>query len=307
MVHYLCLTKSYFHSREQANIAFNETWFTLDSAFSSEELFIGFDHEKGKTIRRNGYPVTASEQISRHPVVMVSPTDTALIHDGPEERRKFIDKLLSQINRDYLDALVAYNKLIKQRNAILRNYAETGQIDRTLLEITEYQAFPHCKTISEARNQFYHDFLPVFIKHYEKISSGKESPAIDYTPSILQSATATEFSAGKSLNGPQTDDWHFLLNGHPLKKFASQGQQKSFVFALKLAQFDYLFEKTGIKPILLLDDLFEKLDSARLKSLLELVSENTFGQLFISDTQLERTLELMEGIGLKVQPIEMGK
>lgn len=233
---------------------------------------------------------------------MVSPYDRDMINEGSELRRKYMDSVISQFDRMYLDDLITYNKALAQRNALLKDFAEKRYYDKTSLEIWDEQMAGPAARIFARRNVFIEGFLPVFRRYFEFISYGRDVVDIAYASDLrdssldamLKSGLQRDLSARFTTSGIHKDDLEFSIGGYPVKKFGSQGQQKSFVLAIKLAQFDYTQAVKGYKPILLLDDIFDKLDNERVSQLIQLVGDNSFGQVFITDTQPERVNKIFE-------------
>ncbi len=294
-IHHLCLTKSYFKSIDQHNVQFGSAMYTLEGNFSDGHVFMGWEEGKGKVIRENGSNVTAKSLMGKRPVVMVAPSDTGLILGGSEERRKMMDRFLCQVDSEYLAALTEYQKWLKQRSAILKQISEHQSVDPFLLEFTEMKMGPLASLLQNRRKAFIEALSPELVEIYSNISGGREIPTVEYQPSEFGPASAQEKASGRNLAGPQADDIEWKLDGFSVKKFASQGQQKSLVFSIKLAQIKRLSQEQSIPPTLLFDDLFEKLDQQRLKRLLEWVQEQNFAQLFITDTQRERSQDLIGG------------
>jgi DNA replication and repair protein RecF len=292
-IHQLCLTKSYFKSLDQQNVRFGSALFTLNGKFDDGEVMLGWEEGKGKVIRENGSNTTAKALIGKRPVVMVAPSDTGLILGGSEERRKLMDRFLCQVDADYLAALTDYQKWLKQRSALLKQISENLPVDPFLLEFTELKMGPLADLIQQKRLAFIQAIAPDLEDIYQNISGGSEHPSMEYQPSAFGPATAQEKSSGRNLAGPQADEIEWKLDGHSVKKFASQGQQKSLVFAIKLAQIQRLSQQHSAAQILLFDDLFEKLDQQRLQRLLEWVHQQPFAQLFITDTQKERSQQIL--------------
>ena len=231
---------------------------------------------------------------------MISPADSELITEGSESRRRFIDSVIAQFDRDYLENLISYNKVLSHRNALLKQFGDSRQFDKTSLEIWDMQLVEHGKKVHNSRQKFINSFVSTFQSYYELISGGKEKVNILYLSHLNENAF--EDVLEKALNrdraieyttvGIHKDDLEFTINEYPIKKFASQGQQKSFLIALKLAQFDFIKKIKKITPILLLDDIYDKLDDLRVKQLMEIVSSDNFGQLFITDTHPTRLADL---------------
>ena len=255
-----------------------------------------------KILTHNKVPYErVSEHIGRYPVVFSSPYDTDLIREGSEERRKFFDSLLSQLNPAYLHDLMLYTHLLKQRNSLLKQFAERQSFDRELLHILNEQLVPPGHRLAEARLAFLQQFGPLFQQHYQYLAQAREEVTLEYKSQLpghdlaqlLHDAERKDLVLQRSTVGPHRDDVSFLMDGLPVKQYGSQGQQKSFVIALKLAQFEVLAQQKGFKPLLLLDDIFDRLDETRIAHLLELVAAHTFGQLFITDTHPGRAMRLL--------------
>jgi DNA replication and repair protein RecF len=235
---------------------------------------------------------------------MISPYDRDLINEGSETRRKFIDTVISQFNKLYLDDLIKYNKALLQRNSLLKRFAEQNYFDVSSLEIWDEKLIYLSEKIFQVRNQFLEQFEPLFQHYFKYITNGKEAVEIKYDSNLSENSLRALLAESlekdritKYTNvGIHKDDLVFHIENFPVKKFGSQGQQKSFVVALKLAQFDYTKNVKGFKPILLLDDIFDKLDEIRVRQIIQLVSENNFGQTFITDTQQERVEHIFEQV-----------
>ena len=307
-IHYLSFCKSYFNSIDSQNIKHSEALFVIQGVFSKFdeeiEVYCGIKRNQKKVFKRNKKEYERlSEHIGQFPLVMISPGDAELINCSSEERRKFLDSIISQYDRLYLDKLVAYQQVLRQRNALLKQFAESRSFDSETLQIWDEQLVIHGKTIIEIREEFLKQFIPIFNKYYSFISNSKEEVSLKYENSVgeheFKTALLSSLPRDRALTytsvGPHKDDLEFLLNGHSLKKFASQGQQKSFLFALKLAQFEFISEQKRIKPLLLLDDVYDKLDEERFTKLIELVSGDAFGQIFITDTHADRMKSLFFG------------
>jgi DNA replication and repair protein RecF len=227
---------------------------------------------------------------------MISPYDRDLINEGSEIRRKLIDSVISQFDKVYLDDLINYNKALQQRNSLLKQFQERHFFDLSMLEIWDEQLARLGTEIYQKRKVFIDRFIPIFQRYFDFISEGKEKVSVEYdshlhdtTPEELLSATLEKDRIVRyTTAGIHKDDLKFSIFDYPVKKFGSQGQQKSFVIAIKLAMFEYTKEEKGYKPILLFDDIFDKLDEHRVHQLIKLVSENNFGQVFITDTQRSR-------------------
>jgi DNA replication and repair protein RecF len=233
---------------------------------------------------------------------MITPNDIMLIHEGSEERRKFLDGMISQMDKVYLNDLLLYNRVLDQRNRQLKRFAEMHDFDRMLLDTFNEQLIRFGQAIHEKRQKFLQAFIPVFRKFHTNISSSKDEVNLVYESALNEQPFAeliaqqehADLAAQRTTRGIHKDDLELLIGGLPLRKFGSQGQQKSFIISLKLAQYEYLKEQTGMKPLLLLDDIFEKLDETRLQQLLTMIAEDSFGQIFITDTHVKRLREVFE-------------
>lgn len=304
-IHYLSFCKSFFNAIDSQNIQHEAPFFVIQGLFeineNEEEVYCGQKRNQKKQFKRNKKEYSRlADHIGLIPLVMVSPADSELITEGSESRRKFIDSVIAQYNRDYLDSLIKYNKVLSHRNALLKQFGDSGNFDVESLEIWNIQLIEYGQKVFEIRNNFINEFMPIFQKYYDLISSGKEKVDINYV-SHLNNGSFTEVLE-KALNkdrileyttvGIHKDDLDFTINHYPIKKYASQGQQKSFLIALKLAQFDFIKNIKQTTPILLLDDIYDKLDDSRVQQLMELVSNKNFGQLFITDTHPTRLAEL---------------
>ncbi|MDN3668999.1 DNA replication/repair protein RecF [Echinicola jeungdonensis] len=319
-IHYLCLTKSAFNPVDLQNIQHQKDFFTLIGNFElkGKELEIKciLEAKKKKQIFNSG---KAYEKMSEHvgllPVVLIAPDDTALIKGGSEERRKFFDSLLSQLDRNYLAHLVRYQHFLKQRNALIKKFAERDRYDTSLLEPYDQEIVTLSKKIFTQRKNFAEQFKPILLHHYGEISGQREAIDIRYESQCNRDDFEKEFyqSLKKDLilkrtnMGIHKDDFVFEIDDFPLKKFGSQGQQKSFLIALKLAQFQVFKEKKETKPLLLLDDIFDKLDDFRISKLMELVAHHEFGQLFITDARPERTRKILQDIDADIAYYEIEK
>ncbi len=306
-IHYLSFCKSYFNSFDNQNIFHDEDMFVIQGMFHKnnelEEIYCAQKKNDRKQFKRNKKDYDRlSEHIGLLPVVMISPTDIELIHEGSEVRRKFVDSILSQIDSTYLTNLIEYNKALLQRNAMLKRFYETGKWDDTLMAIWDEQLIEKGIAIFTKRKEFTESFTGLFEKVYAEISGSREVANLAYSTQLTEGDYATLFAKALDKDrmvqyttmGIHKDDWAFLKDGHPLKKFASQGQQKSFIIALKIAQFHFLKKLVGFPPIVLLDDIFDKLDEARVSYLIDMVTGKDFEQVFITDTSHTRMKKLLE-------------
>lgn len=320
-VHYLSLCKSYFNPVDSQQIRNGADFFMLQGAFdkdgSEEVVACSLKRNQKKLFRRNKKEYQRlADHIGLFPLVMISPYDVSIIIEGSEERRRFIDNVISQTDIHYLDELIIYNKNLINRNALLKKIAETGRYDPELLAIFDEQLVASGKRIFEKRRSFMEIFLPVFHKHYRYLTEGAEEVDLIYDSPLLKedfsvllkNAAERDRILERTSTGIHKDDLLFTVNGMPMKKFGSQGQQKSFLIALKLAQYSFLQERKGYKPLLLLDDIFDKLDDKRTRKLMEMVSHDDFGQIFITDTSRERISSIFAaiGVGLTIFEVEKG-
>jgi DNA replication and repair protein RecF len=256
-----------------------------------------------------------SEHIGRFPVVMLSPNDTDIIRDGSEERRKFFDGVMAQLDSEYLENLLQYNRLLLQRNSLLKQFAERNYVDELLLDVYTDPLVEVSLKLYHARNEFIREFLPLFKKHYNTLSDSREEVEMIYESEvgaenftqIFRKNRQRDLAAQRTTMGSHKDDFIFEINGFTLRKFGSQGQQKSFVIALKLAQFEMLTKVKGFPPLLLLDDIFDKLDDRRIQQLITMMVDGTFSQVFITDARPERTRQLLGDLGVEVKYFEIGK
>ena len=311
-IHYLAFCKSYFTNVDSHNIRHGTDYFAIHgSCFRGDTLPDNLQciQKKGQRkkflLNKKEYERLA-DHIGMVPLVMISPYDRDLINDGSEIRRKYTDSVICQFDHIYLDDLINYNKALFQRNALLKHFAERQTFDDSSLEIWDEQLITLGSAIHLKRKAFLEEFIPIFRKYYRFISGDTEtvdicylsqlnnSPIRELLTEFLRKDRATQFTNA----GIHKDDLDFMMGGFPVKRYGSQGQQKSFVVAVKLAQFEFTKEKKGFKPILLLDDVFDKLDDRRVEQLINLVSENNFGQVFITDTQEEKVRKIFDPISI---------
>ncbi|HEX6849746.1 MAG TPA: DNA replication and repair protein RecF [Chitinophagaceae bacterium] len=316
-IHYLCFTKSYF-TRDILNIQNGHLGFRVGGELElneKREKALCILRETGKkefSVNDAGYE-KFSEHIGRYPCVIIAPDDIQIITDGSEERRRFLDALLSQIDKDYLQHLINYNKILLQRNSLLKSFYETGNRDISLLEVLDGQLIRPGEYIFEKRKQFLISFLPAVKKLYTGIAKQDEETELHYQSELNQCTFAEllhlnkqrDMAAQRTTGGIHRDDLICNLNGQLFKNIASQGQRKSLLFALKLAEMEVLKENKGFAPILLLDDVFEKLDEDRIANLLHRVCIENNGQVFITDTSEERLLAHLNQINAKFEIIRL--
>jgi DNA replication and repair protein RecF len=308
-IHYLSFCKSFFNPIDTQNIMDDAPFFVIQGVFNKgeerDEIYCGLKRNEKKQFKRNKKEYSRlSDHIGLFPLVMISPADSELVYEGSETRRKFIDSVISQYNKEYLDLLIRYNKVLAQRNALLKKFAELRYFDAESLEVWDVQLAERGNRIHRERKKFLEAFVPVFNSYFEFISGGKEQVELSYysqlheapLEKLLHQNIAKDQAAQYTTAGIHKDDLDFMIDGRPLKKFGSQGQQKSFLIALKLAQFDIIKKEKGVTPILLLDDIYDRLDELRIKQLMELVSGTNFGQIFITDTHRDRLAKVLKAI-----------
>lgn len=322
-IHYLSLCKSYFNPIDSQHIKVGEDWFMIQGDFEKEEgsdnVSCSLKRNQKKQFKKNKKDYQRlADHIGQFPLVIISPSDTGIITEGSEERRKFVDNVISQTDNKYLDTLIQYNRILLQRNTLLKSIKETGVFDEGLLEVLNMQLSEVGESIYQRRKQFMADFLPAFARHYQYLSEGEETVSLQYDSALqhhtmqelLEASLAKDRALERTTTGIHKDDLLFTIHDNmPLKKFGSQGQQKSFVIALKLAQYSFLTAKKKFKPLLLLDDIFDKLDAQRTKMLMQMVSNEEFGQIFITDTDTDRIRRIFEEIGqpIRIFGIDKGK
>lgn len=307
-IYYLAFCKSYFTTTDRQNIRHGEVFFAIHGDFvtDNDEIETISCVQKESAKKSFKYNKKEYERLADHigkiPLVMISPYDRDLINEGSDLRRKFIDGVISQFDSVYLGDLLQYNKVLTQRNTQLKQFWENRFFDANLLALWDEQLVRYATPIYEKRKAFLQDFMPIFQKYYDIVSGTSEKVDIAYESALhdkpmeqlLKESLEKDRYSSYTNVGIHKDDLSFLIDNHQVKKFGSQGQQKSFVVAVKLAQFDFNYQKIGFKPILLLDDIFDKLDDNRVAQLVNLVGNDYFGQVFITDTQRHRIQYLLE-------------
>ncbi|MCZ2444256.1 MAG: DNA replication and repair protein RecF [Flavobacteriales bacterium] len=309
-IHYLCFTKSFLNPIDTQNIHHHDPFFVIEGNFwrkgQDEHIFCGFKRGMKKQFKRNKKEYERfSDHIGLLPAVVILPMDIQLLTGGSDERRKFMDSLISQYDHVYLNNLISYNRLLMQRNTYLKKAFELRKFDLEAIDIYNQQMAEFGHAIYERRQAFLENFIPVFEVCYTHLSSGKEKVTLFYQTTLHEQDMMQGFEntlekdrlLQYTTSGIHKDDLSLELNGYPVKKYGSQGQQKTYLIALKLAEHDYLKSKMGISPILLLDDIFDKLDSSRAELLIKKVSEPTFGQVIITDTGKEKLSEIFDKFG----------
>ena len=306
-IYHLAFTKSYFNPSGVQNIQFGKEFFLIEGKFdkAGKEEKINCSLKKGqkKTVKRNGkiYDKIA-EHIGLIPLVIISPADRNLIIEGSSTRRKFIDGVIGQTDKTYLKIQSDHNKILAQRNALLKFFAQNRTFDGDTLAIYNHQMSELAHPIHEKRKAFMEVFIPIFTKRHLSISNGADEVDIRYASDLGENKMSDlldhNLEKDKVLQltsvGIHKDDLDLLISGMPIKKFGSQGQQKTFLIALKLAQFDFIKEKSGMNPIVLLDDIFDKLDQDRVTQTIQLFDNESLGQIFISDTHEDRIKAALE-------------
>lgn len=317
-IYYLSFGKSYFNPIASQNIKHHEDFFMVEGDYlindRKEKIVCSLKRGQKKVIKKNDKEYERfSDHIGHLPVVIISPADRDLIIEGSERRRKFIDSVISQSDKLYLKTLINYNKVLLQRNTLLKYFAANRTFDALNLKIYDEQLTQYATEIYQKRKVFLDEFSQIFEGRYATISGGNEQVHLKYKTQLAQDSL--EVLLEKALEkdrvlqytsvGIHKDDLQFEIEGYPVKKFGSQGQQKSFLIALKLAEFDFIKKQSKVKPILLLDDIFDKLDENRVSHIINLVNDDDFGQIFISDTHAERTENVVKQTNQSYQIFEL--
>jgi DNA replication and repair protein RecF len=317
-IYYLCFTKNSFNRPDNQSVKDGYVGFRIEGSFEKDLVqnkivcILRENNRKEFSVNDTAYQ-RFSEHIGNFPCIMIAPDDVSLITEGSEERRKFIDTLLSQLQHDYLEQLIAYNKILQQRNSFLKFAAEKNEWDESLLEILNKQLIEKGNFIYERKAKFLNSFLPQVLGQYRSIAAKEEKLILQYDSQLknqpfedlLQQNFQRDMYLQRTGCGIHKDDITIELQRSNFKNIASQGQRKSLLFALKLAAFETLKESKGFSPILLLDDVFEKLDESRMQNLLEYVCLQSGAQVFITDTHKERLQLAFMKIGKAYQLIEL--
>ncbi|EAR12032.1 DNA replication and repair protein RecF, ABC family ATPase [Polaribacter irgensii 23-P] len=306
-IYYLSFAKSYFNSVAIQNIRHGASFFMVEGDYvidhRNEKIVCSLKKGQKKVLKRNGKSYEKfSEHIGQLPLVIISPADRDLVTEGSDTRRKFIDGVISQQNKNYLLDLLAYNKVLTQRNALLKYFAANRTFDALNLSVYDAQLSEYGTRIYEVRKAFLEKFIPIFNEKYQVISNDKERVDLVYKSqlndfsmnSLLQKSLEKDKILQYTTAGTHKDDLSFEIGDYPIKKFGSQGQQKSYLIALKFAQFEFIKQQSNVVPILLLDDIFDKLDESRVLQIINLVNNDEFGQIFITDTHSERTENIVK-------------
>ena len=317
-IFYLSFTKNHTNLLDFQLIRHEEEFCVLQGYYNNngvkDEVYCGIKRKQRKVFKRNKKEYDRlSEHIGLIPMVMISPADTELIQDGSVERRKFVDMIISQYDKNYLRFLIHYNKVLQQRNSLLK---ERNPED-SLFDILDEQLVSDGELIYQKRKEFISGFCPIFQKYYDAISNKSEPVDLKYDSQLdtlsLSRALKDKLAVDKILGytgvGIHKDDFLFMLGDHLIRKIGSQGQNKTYLIALKLAQFQFLLQKNASVPILLLDDIFDKLDANRVERIIQLVTQEEFGQIFVTDTNRKYLDEILSGMkhDYKLFQVEEGR
>lgn len=303
-IYYLSMTKSAFSSSDKFTFRHGTDEFSLAGVYKMDNGLVSrfalkMTAKGEKKVKRDDKPYSRiSEHVGVLPVVMVSPADISLVSESGDERRRFINSVLSQMDHEYLSALQQYNRLLLQRNRMLKEF----DVDRSLLEVIDMRMSALSDPIHKARTNFIEELKPVVSEYYRILSGGSEQVGIEYDSDLfkaeLDTLLASSFEKDRALKytscGIHRDDFVFTMNGHPIRRHGSQGQQKSFLVALKFAQYELMKRNYGFAPLLLLDDVFDKLDMNRISNLLQMVASKDFGQIFITDSNKVRMAGIVD-------------
>jgi len=308
-IYHLSFGKSYFNPVSSQNIRHGSDFFVIDGTFKKgerkEKIVCSLKKNNKKIIKRNGKAYDRfADHIGLLPLVIISPADRDLIIEGSDTRRKFIDGVISQSDKTYLKNLINYNKVLSQRNALLKYFAANRTFNEDTLAVYNEQMYTYGTKIFKKRSSFLEAFIPIFQEQYKSITDNTEEVSLSYESKLrdndLLSLLNKNLDKDRALQytsvGIHKDDLSFEISNYPIKKFGSQGQQKSFLIALKFAQFHFMKSQSGTTPILILDDIFDKLDEHRVSHIITLVNNENFGQIFISDTHADRTESVVKKI-----------
>ena len=321
-IYYLSFTKSYFNTFDIQNIRYEQPFFMIKGQYlfkqtGEEVVSCSYQQDKSKSVTKNKKPYKRfADHIGLFPLVIITPLDSELIYEGSDIRRKYIDGVISQFDKVYLNHLLNYNKVLLQRNILLKQFAETNSFDDSMLSIYDHQLTEAGTYLYDKRKTFIEAYIPLFQKYYAYISGGKEQVSLTYQShlhsggfeELLSAARKKDMAARYTTAGIHKDDILFTIaDNRPVKKFASQGQQKSFLVAMKLAQFDFIKNIKGFKPLLLFDDILDKLDYNRVEKMMTLVGGDNFGQIFITDTHTLRIAKIFKDIHVETRVFEVNK
>ena len=312
-IYYLSMCKSYFNLSDSQNIKDDEDLFVIQGQYYNSiqkdlEVFCSFKKNGYKTMKLNRKEYDKlSDHIGLIPIIIITPSDNSLITEGSEERRRLIDSIISQYNKQYLETLINYNKILMQRNKLLKEAAINNHYDISLFDIYDQQLAEYGNKIYKQRTNFINELKPIFQNYYESIANTNEKADLSYQSQLTEADFYTSlknnFHKDKILEytsiGVHKDDLFLTLNKKPVKKIASQGQQKTYLVSLKLAEYDFLEKYSGKKPILLLDDIFDKFDSQRVKNIINLTIQPHFGQIFITHTDIDHIKNIFNDINIE--------
>ncbi len=305
-IYYLSMTKSAFATSDRYNFRHGTEEFSIAGTYRMENglssrFALAMSSKGDKKVKRDDKVYQkVSEHVGVLPVVMVSPSDVSMVSESGDERRRFVNAVLSQMDREYMNSMQQYNRLLLQRNKMLKDM----DVDRSLLEVIDMRMAALADPVYKARRQFVDDLRPVVAEYYRELSGDSEQVDIQYDSSLdkapLDQLLASSYEKDRILKhttaGVHRDDFIFTMNGHPIRRYGSQGQQKSFLVSLKFAQYEIMKKKYGFAPVLLLDDVFDKLDMGRISNLLQMVASNDFGQIFITDSNKVRMSGIVDGL-----------
>lgn len=319
-IHYLSATKSFSNASDTYNILHGNDFFSIKGIFrikgKRHEILCQVQQGRKKVFQEDSVDYTRlSEHIGKYPIVLISPMDVDLVRESSEARRKFFDQMISQVDHAYLESLLTYHHVLKQRNSFLQMVAERGGMDMDMIASYDQQLIHTGLHIYERRKSFTNEFLPFFTDAYSFLVEAREEISLTYTSEVTDMEYATglkntlkrDLALQRTTFGVHRDDYVFGFAHGDLKRLGSQGQQKSFLVSIKLAQVEVLRMHDGFGPVLLLDDIFDKLDDYRIARLLSVVTRDDYGQVFITDAGPERTMVLKKELGLDGQVFRVSK
>ncbi|SMD34935.1 DNA replication and repair protein RecF [Reichenbachiella faecimaris] len=314
-IHYLSTTKSAFHALDAQSINHDGQYFVINGQFclndKESKVHCSLKKNSRKTFKVDDYEYEKlSEHVGKFPIVLIAPNDDELIRESNETRRKFFNSIISQYDQKYLHSLIKYNHHLKQRNALLKSMNESGRMDDVMIEAYNEPLIVLGQEIAKTRKSFIKEFLPHLQANYDRISDKREKVSVVYHTKVLDKNFAEQLAKGTQKDvitqrtnlGIHRDEYLFEIDDFLIKKYGSQGQQKSLLISLKLAQFEFIKSHLGQTPILLLDDIFDKLDDGRISQLMSIIGSNDFGQVFVTDAREERTRSLLQG---KFEPMKI--
>jgi DNA replication and repair protein RecF len=312
-IHYLSLTKSAFNNIDQQHIQHQKDFFSIRGQFTSDQkkhlIQCSIKIGAKKVFKKDGSIYTRlSDHVGRFPCVLITPYDIDLLRESSAIRRKFMDSIISQIDQPYLTDLMKYQRLLNQRNQLLKHFAAHHSFDEDLLASYDQPMLELMKSISRRRSAFLGQFLPLFMDYYQTLSDAQDHVNIIYHSDLLETDFHSRFlhnhrqdlKVQRTALGVHRDDLKCTIDGYSVRKYGSQGQLKSFVIAMRLAQFEIIRKEKGFKPILMLDDIFDKLDDLRIDKLMGMVSSHHFGQIFLTDARPERTSRILENLSAEI-------